>query len=136
MVFAERSSALDERRFDDMARTLAQHVSRRGALKGFAAAVSSGVLSAIGLRSAEAKVRRRGERCDRAGDICGPCTMCKRGLPDSRGRTGMYCTPIGTDPACDETPCGVCEHGICRRNPDRCDDCEVCNSTLQCIRSE
>ncbi len=124
---------MDERRFDDMARSLAQNVSRRGALKGFAAAVGGGVLSAMGLRSAEAKVRRVGQRCDGAGDVCGLCTECKRSLPDWRGRRAMVCHAVGVDPSCNETPCGVCEHGVCLKKQDRCEDCETCNRAFQCV---
>ena len=70
-AIAERNIALDERRFDDMARSLAQNVSRRGALKGFAAAVGGGVLSAMGLRSAEAKVRRAIARSNASRSVVG-----------------------------------------------------------------
>ena len=115
---------MDDRRFDDLAKTLAAVRSRRGILRALGLVLGGGAVATIGLGGGDGSAtvapptptfppgcRPGGSICRKAGECCsGACT------PDATGRGRCGCeantTPCGV--ACC-TPGQLCVNGVCRQ---------------------
>ena len=79
-------------RFDELAKGMAQSVTRRGALKRFGVGLAAFALAALGLAPpAQAGSRGLGEPCDRNGQ-CRDGLWCTKGVCSTTGGPGTYCS--------------------------------------------
>ena len=117
---------VDDRRFDEMIKTLGGGGSRRAALKGAAAAALAGVLALRGSGAsaapgAERACREYTRRCETTNQCCGGKSACRRitkldcNLNGRRccGTRGAFCRDIGN--------CGCCQDLVCNPLTNRCD---------------
>lgn len=128
---------MDERRFDDIARSLSRARSRRGVLAAFAGLLAA----AVGGRSADAKpaprsCQRKCGQCEGCNADTGQCvSLCKPGERCHGNRCEPLCAAercevyyegYGCGSRCLRT-CQTCRHGTC---VDTCDTehCYVCSA--------
>lgn len=104
---------MDGQRFDDIARSWADGVSRRKVVKSVAAGIAAAALTMVGLGKAEAVriCQVRGQVCCVNGDCCG--NQCAPDAATGRRRCGC---PVGSA-TCGATCCGkgeTCQNGQCQ----------------------
>ena len=113
---------MENRRFDDLTRTVAHGASRRQALKGLLAGIAAGVLPGLALRPAAADEDKDGEQkcrdfpdttnttgrnCGNGGNCCfGKCVKpCSDGIVKKDCHCFGYCCPSGQICSFDDGTC-------------------------------
>jgi hypothetical protein len=120
---------MDDQRFDQITRSLAQALTRRRMVRGVAATIGAGALAALGVGSAAAKGSKcygTGSKCKKAGDCCSPLA-CVNGKCASTGSGGGGgACAVNSDCPDDGN---FCTASVCDGNPQRCVNVAVVRGT-------
>lgn len=111
---------MDDRRFDELAKSMVAGGSRRAVLRG---AMVAGLAAAFGWRehAAAAACRERQRLCSSVDQCCGGMTACRQVTKPTCGLTRTRCCGIeGASCDVDLDGCDCCRDLICNPLTNRC----------------